>query len=240
MARKRKRRLRSGVVWILVLINVACGLVFSPVTAATHVRVYGARPSDQARITRELQWLNDRPCVTVDKPSVEEQIYRNALVKSVDLSQNVFGRAELKVEYYRPVAILKNAQNCVLTEAGFICAAPNPPAGLPLLELYPEGTGPDFSLSMTWEPANVVDICDRATKQGIIKNLSIAITRNGSVCLNSGGTGRVVLGAPDELEEKFDQIQKILTAEPDLMAQGKELVLIAPRKPVTRPMQANL
>jgi cell division septal protein FtsQ len=240
MARKRKRRLKGGVIWFLVLINVALGLCFSPITGASHVRVIGARPSDESRITEELQWLKNKPCVVVLKQTVEQQIYRNPLVKNVDLSQNIFGRAELKTEYYRPVALLKNAKNCVLTENGVLCPEPDPPAGLPLLEVYPEGTGPDFAISMTWEPANLAAVCDRALKQGIIKNLSIVITRNGSVCLNSGVTGRVVLGAPDELDEKFDQIRTILTAQPNLMTQGKELVLVAPKRPVTRPMQANL
>lgn len=240
MARKRKRRLKGGVVWFFVLVSVACGLAFSPVTAITHVRVMGARPSDEARIQKELQWLNGRPCLMVYKPSVEEQILRNPLVKSADLSMNVFGRADLAIEYYRPVAVLKNAQNCVLTDAGFLCAMPEPPPGLPLLELYPEGTGPDFSLSMMWEASRVAEICDRASKQGIIKNLSITVTRNGSVCLNSGVTGRVDLGSPDELDEKFAQIHSILSAMPDLLAQRKELVLIAPKKPVTRPLQGSL
>src|SRR5579862_9741056 len=99
MARKRKRRLKGGVVWFLVLANVALGLCFSPVTGASHIRVEGARPSDEARITKELQWLKDKPCAVVLKSTVEQQIYRNALVKSADLSQNIFGRGVLKVEY---------------------------------------------------------------------------------------------------------------------------------------------
>jgi hypothetical protein len=47
------------------------------------------------------------------------------------------------------------------------------------------------------------------------------------------------LGSPDELDEKFAQIRSILTAQPDLLAHGKVLVLIAPKKPVIAPMQGG-
>jgi cell division septal protein FtsQ len=240
MARKPKKHLKPVVVWLLVAINVTCGLVFSPITDITRLHVVGAKAFDKSRIEHELQWLQQRPSLSVNKPSVEEQILRNPLVKTADLSLNIFGHGELKVTYYEPVAILQNAKNCVLTNVGTICPMAGAPADLPSLTLYPEGSSPNFSITAPWEPTKVAEICIRAFKQGIIKNLSITVTRNGSVCLNSGVTGRVDLGAPDELDEKFEQIRKILSSQPDLLAQGKELVLIAPSKPVTRPLQGNL
>ena len=56
------------------------------------------------------------------------------------------------------------------------------------------------------------------------------------MCLNSGVTGRVVLGSPDDLDEKFEMLRTTLSQQPDLLAQGSELVLIAPNKPVKRAM----
>ena len=240
MARKRRRkRLKVGVIlWFLVILTVGGGLLFSPATAANHVRVYGAKTSDKTRITHELQWLKNKPCVTINGASVEDQLLRRPDVESVDLSRNLLGQAQVQINYYQPVAQVSGGKDEVLTEGGFLCKMPDAPLDLPTIEIFPEAGGPSFGISTVWEPKNVAEACERAYKQGIVKNLSITVTRNGSVCLNSGVTGRVVLGAPEELDEKFEQIRTILTSHPDLL-DGKELVLISPKKPVTRPLQAN-
>ena len=241
MARKRRRRrLKVGVIlWPLVVLSAVGGLLFSPVTAANHVRVFGAKTSDKERIAKELQWLKNKPCVTVNGASVEDQLLRRPDVRNVELSRSLLGSAQVTMEYYQPVALVKDTKDEVLTQDGFLCRMPDAPTDLPTIEIFPEAAGPSFGLSTVWEPKNVAETCERAFKQGIIKNLSITVTRNGSVCLNSGVTGRVVLGAPEELDEKFDEIRQILSSHPDLLAQGKELVLIAPKKPVTRPLQGT-
>jgi hypothetical protein len=223
----------------LLVINVVAGLLFSPITAANHVNVVGAKPSDVKRIENELQWLKGRPCLRVNGESVEEQIMRRPDVHTAELSQNVFGRGELKVTYYEPVALVNGAKNVVLTKTGFLCAMPDPPAGLPALQLFDGGASPAFGVTTNWEPQKVADVCERAIKQGLVKNLSIGVTVSGQVCLNSGVTGRVVLGAPDELDEKFEKIRAILTAKPDLLDKGVQLVLTSPSKPVTSPLQGN-
>lgn len=242
MARRRKRRkLKTGVIlWALVIVNVALGLAFSPITAATRIRVVGAKPSDAERISKELQWLRDKPCLAVNGLSVEEQILRRPDVKSTELSRNIFGRGQLVVTYYEPVALVDGTKNTVLTDGGFLCQMPDVPEGLPTLKLFPDCARPSLGMSTSWEPARIADVCLRAVQQGIVKNLSITVTVGGLVCLNSGETGRIVLGSPYDLDEKFGKIQTILASQPDLLAQGKELVLIAPSKPVTRPLQPIL
>src|SRR4051794_12816207 len=101
--RRRRRRLKAGaVLWLLVIVNVTAGLLFSPATSLTQIRVKGAQGSDFARITKELQWLKDKPRLTINTPSVEEQILRRPDVRSANLSCNIFG-SELKLAYYEPV-----------------------------------------------------------------------------------------------------------------------------------------
>ena len=206
MARKRRRRkIKAGpILWALLVVHVAVGLLFSPVTAATRVRVVGAKRSDETRIERELQQLKDKPCLSVNGRALEEQILARPDVRTAELSRNLFGRGELVMSYYEPVALVNGTKNVVLTDAGFLCATPDVATSLPMLNLPTEAWGASFGLSGVWEPRSVAEVCERSLKQGIIKNLSITVTMGGSVCLNSGVTGRVMLGAPDELDEKFE------------------------------------
>ena len=234
--RKRiKRRLKWGpILWPLAVANIIAGIIFSPVTAAAHVRVVGAMPSDYPRIEQDLQWLRDQPCVLVNNYSVEEQILKRSDIESATLSRNIFGRGQLQVRYYQPVAKVAGTSNVVLTEAGFLCETPDVPENIPLLQLFDGCAHPALGISTSWEPQKVADVCFRAAQLGIVNNLSISVSVGGVVCLNSGVTGRVVLGSPDELDEKFEMLRTVLSQQPDLLAQGQELVLIAPNKPVTR------
>ena len=240
MPRKRKRIRRRlkwrPILWSLVIVNTIAGLIFSPITAAAQVRVVGASASDYARIEEELQWLKDQPCLVVNSASVEEQILKRPDVRSVTLSRNIFGRGQLQVGYYEPVAHVAGTPDIVLTDAGFLCRTPDIPEGIPLLQLFEGCAHPSLGISTSWEPQKIADVCLRATRQGIVNNLSISVTVAGVVCLNSGVTGRVVLGSPDDLDEKFEMLRTTLSQQPDLLTQGSELVLIAPNKPVTRAM----
>lgn len=241
MARKRKRRrLRAApILWLLLIANVAIALSFSPATAATDIRVKGAEASDQQRIAKDVSWLKGRPWLSVNNASVEETLMMRPDVERAQVSRNPFGHAEVTMSYYRPVAIVDGGKNLVLTDGGFLCTVPNPNPNLPVLYLFPEASSPALGLSTLWEPTLVAQVCERAASEGIVKNLSITVTMSGSVCLNSGVTGRVIFGAPDDLDEKFSVMKKILTAEPNLLDNRQELVLVAPSKPVTRPLEGS-
>jgi len=238
---KRKKRIRRSIktgplFWPLFIGNTFAGLLFSPITSATHINVSGAAASDQQRIEQELQWLKDKPCLSINNLSVEEQILKRPDVKSAVLSRNVFGRGHLTVSYYQPVAHIYGTDNVVLTEGGFLCQTPDVPDNIPMLELFDGCAHPSLGISTSWEPQKVADVCLKAAQEGIVNNLSVSVTVGGVVCLNSGVTGRVVLGSPDELDDKFQMLRTVLTQQPDLLTQGQELVLIAPFKPVTRAM----
>ncbi|HZH98026.1 MAG TPA: hypothetical protein VEX38_03570 [Fimbriimonadaceae bacterium] len=236
MARKPKRR-RSNwgpILWLLALGNIGAGLWLSPITAAAKVRVVGALPSDQERIRGELQFLKRQPCLRVNRFAVEERALRRPLVREAEYTQNIFRRGRLKVSYYEPVALLENSPNVVLTAHGTLAIASDLPTDLPRLRAFPEATGPILAYAGNWQMKEVADTCIRASTNVAIKDLLVTVASNGQVCLNSSTKGRVILGFPDNLDEKFKALEDILTASPELLSQNKELNLTVPAKPVVR------
>jgi cell division septal protein FtsQ len=235
---KRKRtRLKPGpILWLLVVVNLIVGLLFSPMTAATTVDIEGARGSDRQRLQRDLQWIQGQPALRADRRGLIEQIYRRPDVRSVEFSQNLLGKGSLKIVYHQPVATLAGVEGVALTEAGTLVATPDIPEGLPVIEPFPEALAPNLALGANWDPRKVADLCRRAAAMPQLENLVITVESRLRVCLNSKN-GRVVLGSADQLNDKFEKLEEILGHQPNLLSPGKELNLTAPAKPVTRLME---
>lgn len=237
--RKRKKLNIRPILWILLVLNIAVGLFYSPITAVARVSVVGVPPGDQARVEGVLQSIVGIPCIRVNAAAVEEAIMKRPDVIKATLGRNIFGNGKLTVTYSPPVALVQGTKNLVLTQSGVMCVIPHPPANLPSLQLFAGATNSFVGLCSNWEMAQVAEVCKRAENSGLVKDLSITVNLGGSVCLNSGATGRVVLGNPDGLDEKFDKLREVLAVQPDLLSQGRQLNLVAASKPVTSPLEGK-
>lgn len=232
MRRRKRRKLNWGpILWLAFIVNTIVGLYVSPATSATIVRVLGAKPTDQVRIEGELQALTNIPCLKVNKAAIRERIYNRPDVHSVDLSANLFGRASLNIRYDQAVALVEGTRSLVLTSSGALASIPDVPGGLPILRINTNIQAPILAYDSTWESANVADVCKRAAQKSLIKDLVVIVKEKGVVCLNSGVTGQVILGAPDKLDEKFAKLEQILAVQPDLLTQQKCVNLTLPSKP---------
>lgn len=232
----RRKRLNWGPVLVLLTcVNVAAGLAYSPMTSATKVRVEGAYASDQARIREAVQLIRNKPALRGGAEKTIEQIYRRPDVRNVTFGQNLFRRGLIKVSYFQPVARVEGMPKTVLTAQGSICQTQEPIDSLPPVRFAAAMVVPTATLVARFESRKVADVCARASTLKIA-NLEILVLEGGGLCLNSGKTGRVILGAPDELDEKFEALDRALAGQPDLLNQQKEIVLIVPSKPAQRPL----
>lgn len=231
----RRRRLNWGPVLIaLTLLNIVLGLAYSPVTSATKVRVEGAYPSDRERIKEAVQHVRKKPALRGGADVMIEQIYRRPDVRSVTFGQNLFRRGLITVRYYVPVAKIPELPKTVLTAQGVICQTQEPIDELPPLRFIGVSI-PTATMLERFESRKIADVCARAITLRIT-NLEIVVLESGGVCLNSGTTGRVILGPPDDLDDKFEKLDEVLQAQPTVLNDHKELVLIVPSKPMVRPL----
>ncbi len=232
----RRRRLNWGPVLVMLTVaNIAVGLAYSPITSATRVRVEGAYASDKDRIAEAVQLIRRKPALRSGAQPMIEQIYRRPDIRDVTFGQNLFRRGLVKVRYFAPVAQVVNMPRTILTAQGSICQTLEPIEGLPRLSWTPGGPTPTATLVERVESRKVADVCSRAATLKIAA-LEIVVLENGGVCLNSGKTGRVLLGPPDNLDEKFETLDRILDSQPTVLAENKEVVLIVPEKPMVRPL----
>ncbi len=236
----RRRKLNWGpVLVVLTFVNIAAGLAYSPMTSAVKVRVEGAYASDQARIREAVQLIRRKPALRGGGERMIERIYRRPDVRDVSFGQNLFRRGLVKIRYFMPVAQVVGMPKTVLTAQGSICQTQEPIDQLPPVRYSPGMSIPSATLVERVESRKVADVCARAATLGI-EQLEIVVLESGGVCLNSGKTGRVILGPPDDLDEKFETLARALEAQPKLLKEQKEIVLIVPGKPMVRPLGESI
>lgn len=234
MARRRKLNL-GPVLWTATVLNVIAGLALSPITSAAKVRVVGALPTDRDRIRSAVQAVKGKPALRGGAERTLEELYRRPDLRVADWSQNLFRRGLLVLTYDRPIAVLRGQKNTILTSRGQVTQTREHIEDLPEIEFFAAALQPSGSLGSAVEFVKVADVCSRASTLGIGK-LWISVQENGGVCLNSGETGRVMLGSPDELDAKFEKLQGLLATQPGVLSEQKEIVLLAPAKAVVRPL----
>lgn len=239
MARKRKKtRPNWGpILWLALGVNLAAGLMLSPATAVSRVRVEGATPgeTETARLTEALQKVSDQPALRAKTWTALEEVYRRPDVKTASLTVNLLGRGLLKVSYYEPVAVLTANPNLALSSEGTIVPNRSGTGDLPRVQLFADALNPQVTLTGGWEGKPIADVCRRA-RAAQLTNITVEVTQNGAVSLRLGSEARVVLGLPDKLDAKFERLAQVRAQDERILTGGTELVLIAPDRPVVRKM----
>jgi cell division septal protein FtsQ len=239
MARKRKKtRLNwAPILWLALGLNLAAGLLLSPATAVSRVRIEGAAEgeTEAARLNQALQKISDQPALRARTWTALEEVHRRPDVKTASLTVNLLGRGLLKVSYYEPVAVLTSNPNLSLSSEGTIIPSRPGSNDLPSVQLFPDALNAQATLSGGWEGKPVADICRRA-EAARLPNVTVEVTQNGAVSLRLGKEARVVLGLPDKLDAKFERLAQVRAQDQRILTGGTELVLIAPDRPVVRKM----
>jgi hypothetical protein len=243
MRRKRKRRSKLGrlkpapTLVLLVAVNVALGLEYSPVTTMTKVSVYGAAPFDRPRLEKLLQDdLKDLPCVKVNPRIIEGDALQAPEALDSDFQRNLFGRAELKVKYRVPVARMAGFSECFLDTTGVVYPSRmQPPGDLPTLVVPNEFVHPVAMTVNPWPSTEIAEFCQRLPKQIDRKSCEIRLLPRGELCLNIGQAERIVFGSATELEEKMARLESLFAQNPSFLW-NQELNLTSPSRPALRPL----
>lgn len=237
--RPAKRRVRrvipwSQILWLLLVLNVTAGLLFSPLTAASRVRVVGAHEDDRERLTQEIQGIRGQPCLTADRRGLEALIGRASDMKSVEFALNLFGRGLIKMEYRQPIARIEGKNGELLDETGNLFASNETVPDLPSLVLPAIASTPAAGLVSGWDAGRVAELCKSLKTKLPNVRWRVVLDDRSVISLTGNKMPRIVLGSTDDLEKKIDRLASIVTEQPRLLETAKEINLTAPDMPVSK------
>lgn len=234
--RRRKRSIKwKPVLFVFLLANIAAGLAFSPITAATSVRVVGADPRDQAFVEKTLQDLKDVPYFRSKPREIEGKLQAVGRINRAEVDQNIFGRAVVELRYEEPVGQLQAKPSVKLSKGGDLYVDNRVFTDLPKIDLPETALQPNLTMASTVELTTVAKLCERAKETDLSANIVVLVNSKGRLCLNIDGGGLVVLGSSEKLDEKFKRLEAYVEENPEGLKQIKELNLTAPEHPtITR------
>ena len=233
MPGKRKRSIKwSPVLWTLFLMNTTLGLCFSRATSAVKVQVIGARDGDQSRIRKELvAMLKGTPAMRVLRNLLEEKLCFPTFVRSCRLQQNVFGRANLQMEYREPVARLSSMDSVYLSTDGVFFAQVGIDKVLPILDL---GLLPDCPNLGAVSRFETEDFAKASRSIAIVGGFEECIVRSSGsegLSVTAKEYGEVVLGSAGELEQKIAKLKEIIADPHREIGPKSKLNLVSPTHP---------
>ncbi|MEZ0325038.1 MAG: cell division protein FtsQ/DivIB [Fimbriimonas sp.] len=240
MRRKRKRfSLRpKPILRLLLVLAIAAGIWFSPITSIRSVRIEGAIPSDQERLERIAKRLEGIPNIRIDPRITESEVLKLPEAQWATLTRSLFGSALLKVKYRTPVAKLLGHPGVALSNQGVFYKAAQIPKELPQIQLPSGGPPTLLTLSSNWQPKTMAKLAQDVLKLRVSDVIRIQVEEGGLVCLNMG-SGRVILGSIDNLDEKLSVLRDRLAANPNELNEVEDLVLTSPKSPSFVPRKEN-
>ncbi|HVT13428.1 MAG TPA: hypothetical protein VHE55_14270 [Fimbriimonadaceae bacterium] len=232
---KRKRRrtkIKPGPILALGIIVVfVTGILYSPLTSLSVTTVVGAHASDEGEIQGILSVLNGIPWIMVNPRWVETRVQRIEAVDHASYSQNIFGRGNLQIFYRVPVARIKANIPIGLDATGVMFKTDELSDALPVVLRPDSARDLPITAASGFPSTSVADLAQKAQALAPQGKLTIWFNKEGALCLNMG-TGLVILGSCDDLDEKLHALKEILDDQPGLLAKLESLNLTEPTRPV--------
>ena len=231
--RRRIKRVRLDPRPFIVLglvVNVAAGIAFSPVTAVRRVRVEGAPPADRKRLTDLLQSLKNVPCARVDARAVESRALENPELRGASLARTPFGSAVLRVARRRSVARLFGSLEIGLSADGILYPATELAEDLPTVRLPAKYPAVGLTLGNAWRTEDVAHLAGLVRGLAKTEPARIDLFPGGKVCLNID-SGIVVLGRLESLDEKVARFRQMFAERPDLFTNVQSVNLVRVEAP---------
>jgi len=234
--RKSRRRLNPGPIFVLLLIvNLVMGYAYSPLLSTVKVRALGVPEWDRARIGETLKKLQDKPWSKVDEGKLEDEILEEPAVRSATLKRNLFGRAELRLTYRVPVAVLARPNNVGIDKEGVVFALHEPAPNLPTLIPPSNAWANEMTLAGSWPRTRIMDVCEAMPEIFPQQAISVNAANPDSVRLNNGSAATIILGGTKDLPKKFEALRKLLRNQPELLQNVGSINVSSPDNIATGP-----
>lgn len=222
--------------WTLAVLNLIAGMLWSPLTAVTKVRVVGVPAGDRERVQTLLEDLEAVPAMRVRAVAVESRVLQEPALRTAKYRQNIFGRGLLAVESRRPVARLAGSDSVALSDDGRLFVPFSSTDHLPQLALPETALAPSASIYGSWESLRVADLCQELLRSVPEVDWTVRLDTRGVISLKGPSPGTVVLGSTRELDLKLERLEQVMQSSPGFLAQVKELNLTDPENPAMIPL----
>lgn len=221
--------------WGALAVNVAAGVIFSPITAPVKVRAVGVNEQQRVQAEEILNRWQNRPAVLIPKDEVASQLLEVSSIKSAQVRLNILGRGVVRVEAKRPVAVLVGSDKA-LADDGSIAYFANLPPNLPSLTLREELLEPEPALIPGWEAAQTAQFCEEISRGLPKEPWQVEVDLRGVLFLRlPEKKGVVIFGTPTRIVEKVNDFREALAEKPELMDDYSELNFSAPGQGTVKP-----
>lgn len=210
------------------------GLMFSPVTAISHLRISGAQSYDKGRLADIADGIRRRPAMRVNEQSVQSVALENPAVASASYRANLFGRGVLTVRYHTPVAAIMGRDGLYLSDRGTIFSSPQRYGPMMVVKPPIDANETNLALFSGWQGGSAARMCVRITDLLPGADWQLTVSSTGYVSLVADG-GLVEFGSFDNAEKKVAKLAELLAADPDMLSRAVSLNLSDPNDPTYVP-----
>lgn len=208
------------------------GLLYSPITAPTKVRVEGAGESDEKEIQAILASMEGVPALQVNRPAIEQRMCLRGQIVNASLSVNIFGRGLVKVKNETPVGRIQSKSQLAMNSDGMVYACDDIPQNLPMVKLPSDAGLPSSSICATWEMQSTGRLCEDITRYlGTDLPWTVSIDTRSYIQLRSGNTAIVKLGSTNNLDKKLKLLADALDGNQELLKKAHEINLMSVNNP---------
>lgn len=241
--RPKKRRPNRGkqLLWLLLIANLASGVLFSPTTAVRKVRIVGAGPEHTAMFREVTERWHGVPWARLDLTGARSQILETSEFRSVSIEANPFGRALITVEPRIAVARVEGASSLFLDRDGvlFTVVDHERESGEEGIELvldfdrgYPTGT-----VIQHWEGGTIAYLCEKLNSAFPKVAFVVIVDQLGDIIIRHADGRDTLLGSSDRLDEKLDRFVDLAGPNGELRSDISLLNLVEPDRPAARMKQ---
>lgn len=236
MARARRKRAPFpwwALLWSALAANVVAGILYSPATAASRVRVVGAPAGTESPIRALLQDLRGRPSAGVNRVVVESAVEALGPVKSARFELNLLGRGLLTITPKKAVARVPARPGLFLSDEGELFRAAPSTEPMPALTVPKQALEPGATLAGPWEPGKVAELCQALAELG--PDWSVAVDARGALSARQRGRALVLLGSSESMDQKIALLRRAMERTPDVFKSAKVVNLMSFTHPVIVP-----
>jgi len=238
MRKQAKRKSRPNwhrIVALCLFLNVTAGMVWSPATSTKKVRFVGVPKHDEARVFTSCLPISNKAWLQLPIELVQKKILANPEVRSATISWNPFGKAVVAVKYHEPIAKVKTDPHIILTSDGRFIRWGQSTDNLLTLVVSRQVNHASFAFCTSWNSGGLAQVCQRIRRWHEFDGCVVELEERGAVSLTLRTGIKILLGMPDQLEQKMKVLSDILAQRPDVLNTAAELNIVSPRFPATRP-----